>query len=97
MCFYERLSMPVENESNICAIEDILKAEANADQLVAIIAVRISEGPKVFNKVMQDNLDIGIDYRYLLLSSGEVSLRNRFEEFQNTLRQIKPSCSTAIS
>jgi len=76
--------------SNTCTIEDILKAEARATQLVAIIAVRIEEGPKVFSQVMQGNLDRGVNYRYLLLRSGEVSLAKRFKAFQDTLHQVYP-------
>ena len=81
----------INNGSNICFIEDILEAEAKASQLVAIIAIRIDEGPRLFKNVMQSNLDRGVDYRYLLLSSGEMSLFERFRKFQESLEYSERS------
>jgi hypothetical protein len=72
--------------SNICTLEQILDAESHAELMVAIIAIRIDEGPTVFRRVMQDNLDRGVEYRYLLAGHADRSLAESFMEFQRSLR-----------
>jgi hypothetical protein len=72
--------------SNICTLEQILNAESHAALMVAIIAIRINEGPTVFRRVMQNNLDRGVEYRYLLVGHGDRSLAKSFMEFQFSLR-----------
>lgn len=77
--------------SNICTLEQILEAESQADMMVASIAIRIHEGPGVFRKVMQDNLNRGIEYRYLLVGHGDRSLAKQFMDFQNSLNRESES------
>src|SRR5436305_533909 len=79
------MSQP-KNCSNVCTLEQILDAESHAAMMVAIIAIRIDEGPEVFREVMQSNLDRGVEYRYLLVGHGDRSLAKSFTEFQRSLK-----------